>query len=233
MEVIVDNNIRPRFGNRDLGAFKKRAARARKLDEVTVAVVHQTACVFGTSKYQRAPWDRIARDFNLDASFSRTWARRARFWNVPYHYVITYDGFALWNQPLVWRTWHGDAGNGGIGIAFEGRWPGVGELDPKRHTQLCFNPEGALWACIDHARKHGAPIDQIQAHRNYAPPSSRASDPGETVWRNAVVPLLRAPELGLRCDYEGAAGGGRPIPREWDDHALYDWHGKRIEGGAA
>lgn len=231
--AVIDNLNA--FGFRDLNAMTKRSRGTRRLDDLTIGVVHQMATPFGTRSSARARWrarasscaPEVLVDPALTDKWAETMAHRERFWNVPYHYVITLGGDVLHNQPLAWRTWHGDAGNGGIGIGFEGNFPAFERNRAAKHNTLDEDRAVAcLVAAIRHARSSGAPLVQLQAHRNYAPQSSRGGDPGELIWRRVVLPAVEQTDCTI--DYNAKAGGGAPIPRGWDDRARYDNKGNRI-----
>lgn len=241
--VHLHDNIRG-FGYRDIDSMQRRDRSLRHVASRGLLVVHQTGVEFGVAPSLLRIWR--ARLANVAASgddslrgiladghdwtavlerpdmYARRLALASRFWTLPYHYVITRCGMVLHNAPLTWRTHHAHLGNDGLGVAFEGRWPGRGSggtpFSPSRFI-------AQLHAVIAHARKAGAPLAEISAHRCFAAPSARGADPGEALWRDVVRPAAK--QARLEIDYDLRRGSGRPIPLDWDDDATHDWHGRR------
>lgn len=155
-------------------------------------------------------------------------ALHERFWAVPYHFASLLNGDVLRNQPLNWYTYHGNGGNPGIGWAMEGLYPDLKKNRARRHSVLddfvIETGRVGLRTAVTVARNEGCPIEAVQPHRNFS--GDRTADTGEELWREIVLPVAK--ELGLKPDYTLSKGTGRPIPREWDDAALYDFKGKKI-----
>jgi hypothetical protein len=184
----------------------------RYAPSVTTIVLHQTAVKFGTTKRNRD-------------KYGERLALHRRFYKVPYHCVALLNGDVLWNNEIDRYTYHGNSSNArSLGVAVEGSFPGLeSKRKPKHHAIddfLIATARAAVKLMLLKAEEAGANVTHIQAHRNYS--SGRVGDPGERLWREVA---LRA---GLVVDGELAAGGGRPIPTEWQAGALYDYRGRRL-----
>lgn len=240
------DNVRG-LGFRDLAKFTKLSTRNRDLSRVRLVCVHQTAVAFGTAASRRSAWrDRIVHGkippddaerygliANADehdvADAARRMALHERFWGVPYHVVSLLNGDLLHNNPLAWRTYHGNAGgNDGFGWALEGLFPILARKRTGKHSPIdefvIETGRAGLRLAVLMGRDAGAPLERVQPHRCYS--GGRHGDPGEEPWREIVMPVAR--ELHLVPDYEEKRGSGRPIPIEWDEDARFDLAGKRV-----
>jgi len=134
------------------------------------------------------------------------------------------NGDVLYNNPFNRYTWHGNGSNlKGIGFVVEGHFSPLLPKTKSKYRDLTeHNIETARAAfrlAVLTSREAGAPLEWVTAHRCYS--SGRIGDPGEAIWKEVVIPM--ANELDLKVDYTFAAwkAGGRPIPIEWDERALY------------
>ncbi len=210
--------------------------------------VHQTSVKFGVSKKRVVVWERRLRDLQVgeedrrllgltsDAvskmnreKAARRMALHERFWKVPYHVVSLTNGDILLNNDLSWYTYHGGKANRSmLGFCLEGLYPGLKKNRRSRHTDFdeftIETGQKGLRMLILKAREVGVDVQLIQPHRCYS--SRRRADPGEEIWGEIVLPVAR--DLGVDCDYEFAIDSGRPICREWDEDAEYDWRGRSL-----
>lgn len=222
-----------------------------KTEKRTHIVVHQTAISFGTTARNRRKWlkriqsglipaDLLAK-YGIQQAPEETpqdvlekaaerMALHERFWNTPYHFLALLNGDVLYNNPFDRYTWHGNGSNlKGIGFGVEGHYsPTLPATQRKYRTLTEHNIEtcrAAFRLAVLTAREAGAPIEWVTAHRCYS--RGRVGDPGEGIWKNVVIPM--ADELGLKVDYTFAdwKAGGRPIPTEWDDRALYAYRERK------
>jgi len=243
--VALHDNVRA-FGLRDLAGMTRRDRVTVDASSRRLLVMHQTGVEFGVASPLLASWRaRLPTIAARDAAelagvlvsghgpldvlehpelYARRLALASRFWSLPYHYVITRCGLVLWNAPLEWRTHHGNLGNHGLGVAIEGKWPARGQGGSALDIEAARRK---LAAVIEHARSLGSPIDEVSAHRCFAPPSAREGDPGVLLWREVIRPVADA--SGLRIDYSLSRGQGRPIPVDWDDRAYHDWRGRKTK----
>lgn len=228
---------------RDLSKFTKRSKRTRQLDTIDMICVHQMAIEFGVAKPAVRRWAKLLKDagpellleltayeMNGDVeAMARRLALHERFWNgVPYHVISLLNGDIAINQRFDWRTWHGNGGNFGLGWSQEGLFPYAAKQRKSKHTKIddhvIETGQAAFRLAVLKARELGCPIRYVQPHRCYS--SGRYGDTGEEIWRLILLPLFD--ELELVADYNLKLGG-RQIPRDWDDAALYDAKGRRIK----
>lgn len=184
-------------------------------------VVHQLDCELGLTDRQVGRADGEP----LEALLQRAMG-------TPYHVLGLQVGVVLLNHPRELRTSHAGAGNGGIGLGLEGRFPLLAADDLDGRTPIYnvaeVGREALRWAVLLAAGwpdcDEDAIVDvEVQAHRQWS--AGRARDPGEELWREVVLPVVA--ELGLRVDYDRRGGaGGLPIPRAWDPAARYDLSGR-------
>lgn len=227
---------------RDQSKFTKRSKRTRQLDTIDLICVHQMAVEFGVSKNAVRRWVKFLEknpealvgelasyDMGDVEATARRIALHERFWNgVPYHVISLLNGDIAINQRFDWRTWHGNGGNSGLGWSQEGLFPYSAAKRRSKHTKLDSHVietgQASFRLAVLKARELGCPIRYVQPHRCYS--NGRFGDTGEEIWREILLPLFD--ELELIADYELKLGG-RPIPRDWDDAALYDARGRRIK----
>lgn len=180
----------------------------------TGITLHQTACDMGES---------LERYDGIGAHFSIT--RRGRIRRHADNNRVVYHGNG-WNSRCV-------------GIEVNGRYSGR-EDDPKtavdealqslwddpstkwREQPMDVTPESMLalrqlirWICWDVAR-NGGRVTVLNAHRQSS--VNRRNDPGETIWKQAAIPLHS--ELGLTDGGVGFEIGGFPIPECWDPRCV-------------
>lgn len=191
--------------------------RKRAPADVDTIVLHQTAVKFGTTRANRE-------------KYGERKALHRRFWKTPYHCIALLNGDILWNNDADWYTYHGNSSNArSVGVAVEGSFPGLESKRKAGHHALdefeIATVRAALLLTVRKCQEVGARIGLIQAHRNYS--GGRRGDPGELLWRLNAVPLREA--CHLETYFNRATGGGRPIPREWDDRAVYDYRGRPVD----
>lgn len=185
-------------------------------------VVHQLDCELDLVDYQVA----AAGGDPLEALLQRAMG-------LEYHVVALGCRVVLLNHPHWMRMSHAGAGNGGVGLGIEGRFPTRARDDLDRRTPIrdvvevgreALRRAVSLAAGITHDGHLDVAGVEVQAHRQWA--ADRGRDPGEEIWREVVLPVVA--ELGLRVDYERRGDGGLPIPREWDPAATHDLMGRRL-----
>jgi N-acetyl-anhydromuramyl-L-alanine amidase AmpD len=175
---------------------------ARPWTRCTAIVLHQTACLLGE--------------------------RPERFVSSAAHFFVLRSGTVVQVHPIDARTACSSALNyGGIAVEVDGHFEGVlGDVStywrpassptrqPMRPTpaQLVAALELGRWI-VGEVAAHGGQVRHVLAHRQGS--ATRRSDPGSEIWQGVALPLQA--ELGLDDGGEGfAAGGGLPIPHEWD-----------------
>jgi hypothetical protein len=193
--------------------------RNRKRDpaDVDTIVLHQTAVKFGTTRANRE-------------KYGERLALHRRFYKTPYHCIALLNGDVLWNNDVDWYTFHGNSSNAtSVGVAVEGSFPGLeSKRKPSHHTideHVAATVRAALLVTVRKCKEQGSTICLLQAHRNYS--AGRRGDPGEQLWRLNAVPLREA--CHLQTNFIVARGGGRTIPREWDDRARFNYRGRPID----
>jgi hypothetical protein len=157
-------------------------------------------------------------DHNLLVKRIATWER---FRSTPYHQIGLQSGDVIANRDLSQKSWHGSAGNYGIGTAMD-----MGPKD-KLTDFLIATFQGALKMSVQRLRMHGNPrrIITLEPHRAFD--KDRRLDPGPEPWAEVVIPVVEADPY-LTVDYELCLAGGLPVPRSWDKRALFNDKGKRI-----
>lgn len=179
-------------------------------------VLHNTATPIGVAKYQKDEWIKRLIDSGMsedkaaqDAEFA---AKLGRLWGMPYHYVITSEGKAVYVNDVGTWTYHaGPANRGAIGIAIEGRFPYRESNRGPDHSSLTQSMVTASMAAISNAIREasskGYEVKQIVAHSQT---SGNRSDPGEAIWRNIARPAAK--RFGIAVDEDGAWYDGKPLP---------------------
>lgn len=152
---------------------------------------------------------------------SYTLALLERYSRIAYHWIGSRRVGVVHNHPLSLRTSHGDGGNVGGGWA----------LDVGHNETLSAAARDAglssLDAAIEHIIEHGAGRVIVCPHRCFS--AARRGDTDRVVWQTIVRPTVdrwAASGANVVIGYNTAHGGGRPIPRSWDDRALYDDRGR-------
>ncbi|MEM6996536.1 MAG: N-acetylmuramoyl-L-alanine amidase [Myxococcota bacterium] len=196
--------------------------KARDPETVHTIVLHQTAIKFGTTARNR----------------KRLGARGAlheRFHNVGCHVAALTNGDVLYVNRLPAYVWHAHVANRfSVGIEIEGLYAGIaGKANTvwrgKKPTKLTDTTIDAARRAVrftyEEGLRLGMPLTWIQPHRAFS--KSRRSDPGEELWRE--VGVWACDELGLRVNYDLRRNGGLPVPREWDDKAVFDYRGRAVK----
>lgn len=210
----------------------------RNVDELDMIVVHITAVSggFGVSPKRVRFWKGALYDGDVpDAIASHLPdahpdenARRLALWEryraCPYHQISAANGDDLINHPLSRRSWHANGANTGVGWALD--CGPKDNLSPNRIAQGRHSL-GTLISRVlfDSAKaiQHGV---RIVPHRCSS--KDRRGDTGAQVWREVVLPTVRAWGDTVRVDYEFRCGTGLPVPLSWDPNALFDDKGRRL-----
>lgn len=181
----------------------------RKWSQITGICLHQTAVDFGTNP--------------------------KRLLNVPVHGATLKDGHIILLHDPKDYMWHAHSLNKTtIGIEVSCRAAGLLEEaktfwrskrekeQGKTYEQLVKEATDIQLAAtkelcryyIEMAKKNGGEIKYIQSHRQGH--SSRVSDPGERIWKEVAIPIMK--EFNLTTGpYRGyKIGSGNSLPIEWD-----------------
>jgi hypothetical protein len=163
------------------------------------------------SAYRALDPDRLARRLGI-------WQR---YRGVPYHQIASQTGDVLANRRLTQRSYHAGAGNDGAGLAID---CGPGE---RLSDDLIVTGRHALLMLARRMKAEGARAPfAVVPHRVFS--SSRRRDTDKAVWTQIVKPVLLENPALMHADYERTVGSGRPIPRSWDEDALFDESGRRL-----
>lgn len=212
----------------------KAYAKPRDVRIVDLCVVHVTAVRggFGVSKsrlkYWRARLDKGDLPTVLtmqlpEESTADEDAHRLALWerlvNVPYHGFASRNGDALALHPLSRHSWHGNGGNVGIGFAVDCA------PDEKLDDWMVETGRAAFSITLARLlRESNAPVIRVAPHRAFS--SQRRNDTGPYVWKEIIEPVVMN-TARVRIDYEVKKDGGLPVPKTWDDDALYDAKGNK------
>lgn len=146
-----------------------------------------------------------------------------RYSHCAYHWLASRVLGIVRNHPPTLRTSHGNGGNRGLGFSVD-----------CGHKEVLSDPfadtaRAALLRCIEEAHEATGEVVLVVPHRVFS--AGRRVDTDVEVWRKVVLPVVGTlgPQV-CRIDYEMAEGGGRPVPRSWDDQALFDDAGRRLKG---
>lgn len=176
----------------------------RPVKDIRAIMIHQTAITFGTSAAQIKA-----------AGGDKDLAKHKRALEVAAHMTAFNDGTAVLAYPLDWYVHHGNGANAAsCGLEIEGLF--TGKYDPAKpqlteaHLEAC---KQALKYMVMTLRDMGAPVEYVWAHRQFS--DSRRADPGGEIWLKLVIQYAVA-VLGLKPQIGLSAGGGKPIPKEWD-----------------
>lgn len=145
-----------------------------------------------------------------------------RYSRCPYHRIASRRAGDVRNHPLSLRTSHGNGGNLGAGWAID---CGHGE---ELSDVLVAIARASLESAIREVVAAGGRC-VVVPHRVWS--ADRRVDTDARVWRSVVKPTvvrLAADGVPVEIGYRTSAGGGRPIPRSWDDDAVYDDRGREI-----
>lgn len=181
-----------------------------------------------------APGDYASlRGIDLSGDPLAAMANRLALWerlkDQAYHQVAAQNGDVLATRTVMDWSWHAGKVANRIACGFAVDCAHDGELDEwiietgRAGLRALKYRIAAVWTA-----GLPAPI-VVLPHRAFS--ASRLVDPqGNTeagVWSEIVRPVVdRDPELVI--DYEYKSRSGRPIPRVWDERALYDWRGRRL-----
>lgn len=187
----------------------------------------------GVALRSRNPWARIdticlhqmACDDGTD-----TPGRWQRWRDLAAHWAVLRHGEAVWLYDPDTYVWHGNAWNRrSVGLEIEGWYAGVeGDLSPasfwvpegkvsaRRRTPMVLLPpqveaaQQAIRLAVAIVAAHGGRVRYMAAHRQSL--ASRRSDPGELIWQQVALPMMRELDLATAPTLKG----GRPIPEVWD-----------------
>lgn len=201
----------------------------RRPQDVTGITVHQMAIMPGVSEAQvRA------------AGGNRNLALDRRALGFASHLSVMPTGHLVHCNPWLWWVYHGNGFNPcDLGLEVAGLFPGMvdrPDTAPREDLRTVWGGGSreitkltadiialtrmALYAMCELAGKEGCDIRYVHAHRQSS--DSRRSDPGEGIWKGAVLEYA-IPVLGLKAEPAKALppsnrkdGPGRPIPVEWD-----------------
>lgn len=213
-------------------------ARPRDPKTVKLITVHVTDVSggFGVAKSAVARWRKLLeqgkvpreiaaqlRDPTDLGGSSFLLALLERYSRCAYHSIGSRRAGTVRNHPLSLRTSHGDGGNRGAGWALdcghkEALTPYLVDVGIDSLSDLCHE-------VLD----DGFGEVVLAPHRAFA--RDRIADTSAGPWGQVVRPVvddLAARGLPVSIDYEIAEKGGRPIPRSWDDRALFDDKGRRL-----
>lgn len=203
----------------------------RDVAKVDLVVVHVTAVRggFGVSKSAIKRWrTEIERGFestppSIVAQLPRVvvenvelTARRLALWqrfrDVPYHGIAARNGDCLSNHPLSRHSWHGNAGNVGVGWAIDAA------PDEKLDDWMIETGRASLRILIDRLRRETKqPIIRVAPHRAFS--SSRRNDTGPYVWSRIVEPVIASYEGSVVAAYDLKRGSGATVPANWRNAA--------------
>lgn len=149
-----------------------------------------------------------------------------RFRSTPYHEIALRTGDVLHNRRLEQKSWHGNGGNIGVGLALDmhpTETPGEDFAATGRHALTMLADR------LKYARR-GKPalVVRVVSHRQHKFPG-RARDPGKWASEHVVVPVVGA-RNDLVLAHGTTTGTGRPWPQEWDAASPYDMKGRRTDG---
>lgn len=159
-------------------------------------------------------------------------ARRLATWqrvrNWPYHELALRNGDVVYNRRLGQRSYHGNGGNEGAGLALDmhpDESPGDDFAMTGRHA---LNMLADRMAYLRKGAGRPPIVVKLTSHRQHQYPG-RARDPGKWVSENVVVPVVSQRD-DLVIAHGLVTGSGRPWPRDWDAASPYDMKGRRIDG---
>jgi len=206
--TVIHYDLRGEPGRMRPGRQKiyRGSAVLREPATVTGITIHQTACLLPGTRADRA-------DHGDEGGSAR------RYLAIPCH-ALSGDGWFATGHDLRTYLYHANGLNRcDLGLEVEGLYPGVvggrtwrnfpatewiqGRIDAAREALTWLVAEG---------RALGMPIRYVHAHRQSSP--TRASDPGEAIWRS-VVEEYAVPILGLEPEYERTWGEGQKVDPRW------------------
>ncbi len=206
------------------------AAKGRKrknpLARIDTICLHQMACasVGGTAEgnvTKQTKTGRVERWKSLNAHIAVTVGPESKAWIL---------------NDVEWRIPHGHGWNSrSVGIEVEGHFAGIHDLQtgkwskywkpkskPNRKPMVPTSQQiEALkqvmrWIVAEIA-KRGGKIKYVSAHRQSY--GTKASDPGQLIWRQAALPIMK--ELGLATAPTLKRGKG--IPKQWDPSSTVEY----------
>lgn len=147
-----------------------------------------------------------------------------RYSEAPYHRIGSRRLGSIRNHPMGLRTSHGGpGGNEGGGWALDC------DNTEKLKPALVEIGRASLDDAVDEMLGLGAPRVVLVGHRAWE--DDRREDPGAIVWREVVRPVVDARAAAgfpVVIGFRTKAGSGLPVPRSWDDRALFDERGRPI-----
>jgi|11_taG_2_1085331.scaffolds.fasta_scaffold24801_2 hypothetical protein len=221
---------------------RKASTQRRQAADIELVVVHVTAVRggFGVQRWGPEGWQtwlgrvragdvpapilaQLARH-ELDQQDEQELARRLALWcryrNTPYHQIATRTGDSLANRRLSERSWHGNAGNVGVGFAVDCSPTETCDGILRQTAIAAFRR--LVERLRDAGNKHKL---QVAPHRAFS--AQRRGDTGREVWRQVVRPAVAELD-GVDVDLDLRVGNGRPVPRSWDPQANHDDRGREI-----
>lgn len=181
----------------------KASSRSRDPSKLDTVVLHITAVKGGFGVTSR----------QITAAGGADEALFLRWRDTPYHGIVG-QKHSVWNRRFSQRSYHGNAGNYGVGMAID---IGAGESPSEEIV------ERAQHMLLEFAGRLAGRFTKVTAHRCFS--KSRLADPGAEVWQRVVTPLLK--QGALVCRYE-TCDGGLPIPRSWDGDSPFDEKGRKL-----
>lgn len=200
--------------------FKLKLPSRRRAAPEPYLTVHVTAVKggFGTSARQRARAD-LPRYPDLEPAEA---ALLLRYHDLAYHRIASRlrGGSDVRNHPPELRTSASNHGNKGMAWACD---CGADEVLSERFSEAARH---SLRLAIDEAHEASGRTVIVVPHRAWS--GSRRRDTAAWLWRHVVTPVVDA-HPHARIGWEVRYGSGRPIPRSWDDRALFDDKGRRVK----
>jgi hypothetical protein len=213
-------------------------SRVRDPKSVTLITVHVTDVSggFGVAKSAVARWRKLLeqgkvprelaaqlRDPTDLGGSSFLLALLERYSRCAYHSIGSRRAGSIRNHPLSLRTSHGNGGNRGAGWALD-----AGHKEALTPELVSVGRESLRDLCFEVLDEGGGEV-VIAPHRAFD--RGRVADTSAGPWGQVVratVDELAAEGRPVRIDYELAEKSGRPVPRSWDDRALFDDKGRRL-----
>lgn len=144
-----------------------------------------------------------------------------RYHGCAYHRIVSRRVGLVTNHPLSLRTSHGNGGNRGAGWAID-----CGHAEALSDAFIAAAIDSLEDLVLDTYEATGETVIVVP-HRVFS--KKRTADTSREVWSRIVRPAIDR----LDEDWSGVAridymlvSGGRPVPRSWDDRALFDDRGR-------
>ncbi len=216
---------------------KQNNRKSHDLEELALVVGHVTDVTggYGVSKRRVKFWLRALRNgtamemvpsqvfFSLPYGEDIGRARRLALWeryrNAAYHQIGASNGDNIANHALELWKHHGNLGNYGAGWALD-----VGAKEELDEWKI-LTGRASLRSLLHRIDPTGQREILMAHHRAFSP--DRRGDTGRQVHQEVILPVVRELD-NVFMAYELWRGKGRPIPRDWDDDAHFNWKGKRL-----